>query len=445
MGISTLHPYYSMYTERWVNCRQTYEGEEAIKAAGVRYLPKLTGQTDDEYEAYKKRALFYSITSKTLSALVGMATDQLPEISYPDRLKSYFEDAAGVQFYELLGNIISELLLMGRIGVLVDRPVDGGKPYITVYPTEAIINWRQSDDGRLTMVVLKEGYLSDDVNDEYNVISKIRYRKLKIVDGKLQITLHTDIANSEDYAESAMYGIRNTGIDMDYIPFFCATPDGMNFNPVKPPMSDIVNINLSHYRTSADLEHGRHFTGLPTPYVTGADSSTKLHIGSTTAWLIPNEKSVVGFLEFTGQGLLSLEKALTEKQGQLASLSARLIDNSSRGSEAADTVRLRYLSETSSLRVIVRSAQAMVNAIYKCIANMEGLNPDTVNIGLNSNFLDSKMSAAELTAWVQAYLSRGISKEIFINALRVGRALPAPGEPIGVIPEPPEPNKTGGQ
>lgn len=436
MPIDSLHPRYKKYQESWVDCRDAFDGQLAVKAAGTRYLPKLSGQTNEEYNAYKKRALFYSITSKTLSALMGMAMDQPPSLEYPEKMKSYFDDGSGVQFWEAFSTTVQEILLTGRFGVLVDRPMDGGAPYPVLYPTESIINWRTSDNGQLTMVVLQETYVEPSGADPYVVEEKIRYRRLEIIDDLLQITVSLK-GTGKDYVDSAPTTIYNTGLQMDFIPFFCATPTGLSIEPVKPPMQDIVDINLSHYRSSADLEHGRHFTGLPTPYVIGAESQAKMHIGSTTAWVIPDASAKVGYLEFTGQGLMSLEKALAEKQSQLASLSARMIDNSTRGSEAAETVKLRYMSETASLKAIVRSAQAILSAVYTTIAFMEGLDKNGVKIKLGTDFLDTKLSANELTAWTNAYLGGSISKEIFVHALKTGRALPPPGEDMGIIPDPP--------
>lgn len=437
MSISTQHPRYQKYVRRWQSARDCFDGEEAIKEAGEIYLPKLKGQSNEEYEAYKGRAVFYSITAKTMSALTGMALDETPEVTYPPQMAEYFQDKSGRQFMEILFEAVTELLLMSRFGVLIDRPVSGGKPYITTYRTEDIINWYVSDDGQLEMVVLREYYMLRNADNRYMLEERIRYRKLEIVDGQLTIEVYEshDPSKSEFSMAAGPTTITNTGKAMDSIPFFCVTPYGLNMEPTKSAMSDIVGINLSHYRTSADLEHGRHFTGLPTPYIIGGDSEKKMYIGSTAAWVIPETGASVGYLEFTGQGLMSLENALKEKQSQLASLSARLIDNSSKGSEAAETVRLRYLSETSSLKTIVAAAQILMNAVFNAIAEMEGFGP--VNIKLNTDFLDSKLSAAEINAWTESYLKGVITKEIFVHNLKRGKALPPPGRPMGTIPDPP--------
>jgi hypothetical protein len=146
-------------------------------------------------------------------------------------------------------------------------------------------------------------------------------------------------------------------------------------------------------------------------------------VGSTTAWVLPDPNAKAMYLEFTGQGLQSLEKALTEKQSQLASMSARLLDNSRRGSESPDTVRLRYASETASLTMIVRATESALNRIYKDIAMFEGLDPKAVVIELNKEFLDSRMSSTQVVDLVESFIEGGISEETLVYNLRRGDVL----------------------
>ena len=439
MPITSTHPEYNHFVRDWQDCRTAYEGQRAVKDAGVRYLPRLRGQSPADYDAYKGRALFYSITSKTLSALTGMAMDQVPVIDHPSEMDYIFKDHSGMGFYKVFGPTILEVLLTGRFGAFVDRPANGGKPYITLYRTEDIINWEVSDDDVLQMVVLRERYVDRSSSDMFTQQIKVRYRHLYLEDGIVKVQVHESgnsvgLNNVYDQVGRPM-SIVNTGVPMTEIPFFCVTANGIGLDPCKSPVQDIVDINFSHYRSSADLEHGRHFTGLPTPWITGAESQAAMHIGSTKAWVIPDAGAKVGFLEFTGLGLQSLEKALAEKQAQLASLSARLIDNSSRGSEAEGTVRMRYASETSSLRQVVRSVEAFLNLVFNCVAKMEGY--EAVKVQLPTDFLGGRMTAAELKAWTDAYLGGAIPKEVFIHALRAGKSLPPPGEEMGKFPDPP--------
>lgn len=419
MPISSVHPSYKAMSDRWQMCRDAYAGSDAIKAGGDKYLPKLSGQSKDEYDAYKLRALFYGMTAKTISALVGMATARPPKLVYPPDMSTYFEEGRGLQFLELLGTTMSDILLMGRIGHFIDAPIGGGEPYVSIYPTESIINWDTDEQGNITFAVLMESVLKPKENDPYEYETVTQYRELSLTDGIYTVKVFND-KDEEVTAVQPMYG----GQYLDYIPFYIANPFGLNTEIVKPPSSDIVDINLSHYRSSADLEHGRHFTGLPTPVAIGVDAATVLRIGSMTAWNIPDANGDAKYLEFTGQGLRSLEKALSEKEAQLASLSARFIDNSARGSEAVDVVRMRFMSETASLAINARAAEALCQMSYRTISKFKRLRPETIEIELNTDFMSGKLTGAEIESLISSYLNGGLTLDTLIYNLRRGEIIP---------------------
>ena len=418
MPVNSLHPEYAAYQSKWTRCRDTFEGSDAVKERGVSYLPALTEQTAAEYDAYKTRAVFYSITSKTLESLVGIALQKEPVLVFPDRLQPYFKDNGGVEFFELLSKSFSEVMLMGRFGVLIDRAEgEGGLAVPVPYVCESILNWEIDSTGRFTFVVLHESILETTATDRFVKTYKNQYRVLELVDGFYQQTVYDD-----KLAITKTFNPTNSGVKMGFIPFYICTPAGINSAMAKPPLLDIADINLSHYRSSADLEHGRHFTGLPTPVAIGVDASSTLKVGSMTAWIIPNASGDAKYLEFTGEGLKSLEKALSEKQSQLASLSARLIDSSTRGSESPDTIKMRYASENANLVAISRAVEAFLNTVYNTIVFMESIT-GKVEIVLNKDFLDKTLTSKEVKEFIESYFEGGISKETLIFNLRKGGVL----------------------
>lgn len=417
MPIDSKHPRYKYRENQWSKCRDAFEGEDAIKAAGELYLPRLKGQDDDDYKSYKRRALFYSITSKSVSALVGMATSKMPKIEYPDSMKEYFNGSRIIQFSEVYSMVLSEVLLQSRCGILVDMQEDEkGTPLPAIYQAEDIINWRTDEMGELTLVVLRE--FVDEIIDDYEVATVYQYRELRLIDGEYVQLIHNA---KNEFVKTVTPTIR--GKTLDYIPFFVVNPVGTGFSDHKPLMLDIANINVSHYLSSADLEHGRHFTGLPTPVVIGADSDSALYIGSTKFLIIPDKGGDAKYLEFTGLGLQSLEKAMTEKQSLLASLSARLLDNSSRGSEAADAVKLRYMSETASLTTVVNSISIVLNLAYTLIAVINGEDVDSFKLTLDTDFMETVLSAPDMQALFDGFFKGAISKETLVFNLRKGRRL----------------------
>lgn len=186
---------------------------------------------------------------------------------------------------------------MGRQGILIDRTED--RAYLSGYTTEQITNWM--DD----TVILKETYVAHDLNDYYSMTYEVQYRELMIdEDGKYLVRIWREVQGWSVWNE--IYPTK-VGQSLDKIPFVALSGNELNLNPTQPPLMSLVDTNLSMYRTSADLEHGRHFTALPTPYVTGIDGDSELKIGSGSAWILPDSSSKAGYLEFTGQGLQALE------------------------------------------------------------------------------------------------------------------------------------------
>lgn len=414
------HQAYNEVCEAYSMVRDCFQGPLAIKKAGIKYLPQLSGQTDADYDNYKRRALFFPITGETVSSLIGFATSKEPTLKYPDIMKPYFMDDQGShQFPEMYVQFLQELLLMGRYINLIDAPVGGASlPKIVPYVAENLVNWLVDPmSGQLLWALLKEHIWVQDEHQQFQTNELCRYRFLQLVGGVYQVTvLDQDLKPT---GPAIIPTFRNK--PLNFIPLIVTGATGVHFDIDQPPMLNICTINISHYMNSADLEWGRHFTGLPTPVVKGVESNSVLRIGGTAAWVLPNPEADAKFLEFLGQGLGSLENAMKEKISLMATMSARLVDTSTKGSEAAETVRLRYASETASLKRIVLAANSGLNLIYSIISTIMGF--EQPSITLNKEILTVKLTAGELRELFTAYLNGSLSKESLIYNLRKNELL----------------------
>jgi hypothetical protein len=70
--LDTRHPDSAEMLASWEKCEDVREGQTAIHKAGEKYLPRLSGQADKDYNAYKRRAVFYGAMSRTVDAFSGM-------------------------------------------------------------------------------------------------------------------------------------------------------------------------------------------------------------------------------------------------------------------------------------------------------------------------------------------------------------------------------------
>jgi len=415
MGIESKHPLYIETENKWTRVRDSFLGSDKIKSQGEVYLPKLSSQDKEQYASYVMRAMYVNAIKNTVQGLVGAVMRIDPVINAPDRILELADDitGTGVSLNDFISNMLSEQLLMGRQGILIDRTED--RAYLSGYTTEQITNWM--DD----TVVLKETYVAHDLNDYYSMNYEVQYRELMIdEDGKYLVRIWRETTGWDVWNE--IYPTK-VGQSLDTIPFVAISGNELNLNPTQPPLLSLVDINLSLYITSADLEHGRHFTALPTAVVTGIDDTNELRIGSGSAWILPDASSKFGYLEYTGQGLQALDKAVEEKRSLMASLGASLLQTQKTGVESADTLRLRQNSEASVLVGAVLSVQEGIAKALSIMAEWEGVSGD-IEVSLNTDFSDSKISADDLTALMGAWQSGAISHETFLHNMKKGEVIP---------------------
>jgi hypothetical protein len=400
MGCEFKNPIYVENLALWKKCRDVMNGSEAVKAAGELYLPRLSDQTDPEYSAYKARATFYGATGRTVKGLSGTVLRKPPTIEYPDEGKEgIFKHLgeAGEDINLVIQQLLDEVCGVGRMGVMVDAPEgENADPYVIQYYAENIINWREEMirqpegvDGRkgpvrrLTLVVLQEQKMEPDPDDvEGYAVKKVETIRVLRLDSEglyeqelfekretLQDQRHPSGPKKTEWISVGVTQPKYKGGQrLDYIPFLFLNPTGVSAEVEKPPLLELVNMNISHYLSSADLEHGRHFTGLPTLYAAGFDpKETKMRVGSAKAWVTENVGAKAGYIEFGGQGLSTLENALKEKESKMAVLGARLLEEQQANPETATAVTLRQIGEKSILAVIAGVLSDVMTQIVRWI------------------------------------------------------------------------------
>ena len=70
--MNSLHEDYAAHLDEWGRARDVLAGEDAVKAAGDTYLPRLDSQTEEESLAYIQRASFFNGTARTADGYIGL-------------------------------------------------------------------------------------------------------------------------------------------------------------------------------------------------------------------------------------------------------------------------------------------------------------------------------------------------------------------------------------
>lgn len=437
----TQHPEYAKMTDKWKRCRDTVEGQDAVHEAGVLYLPKLKDQTEDDYASYKLRAQFFNAVWRTISALSGMVFRKPALVDAPPSVEPLLEDVtmAGVDIQTFAQQATIEVLTSGRVGILVDYPqqsMDGLsladaqalnlRPSMQQYPAETIINWKTDSIGNrsvLSLVVLTEDYSEQE--NEFKQKTETRYRVLDLFNGKYRVRIFRINTKKEDeQVGNDLFPLMN-GSPLDYIPFYFIGIDDTTPTMDEPPVIDLVDVNLAHYRLNADYAHGLHFTGLPTAVVSGytpENPGDKLYIGSSAAWVFPDPQARATFLEFTGQGLQAIETAIARLEQQMAILGARLLTSEKKATETAQTAQIHRAGESAILSAIAQTISTGLTKALNTFCAWAG-SPGDWSITLNRDFLPAGLDPQQLTALVNAWQQGAISFDVLFNNLQQGEII----------------------
>jgi Domain of unknown function (DUF4055) len=457
-NVQTEHPDVIALKRATQRCRDVVGGTDAVKSQNDLYLPRLSDQPEVDYQQYKDRAQFFNVTSRTVDGLQGLLFRKDPVVVVPNEddetWKAAEEDCDfnGRSTYDFVRDLAREVTTVGRAGTLIEWSESEARPYFARYSAEAIINWkvaRMNDKAQLTLLTLKERTSLRDKSDYFCHEADVQYRVYRLVTPQQEepideaggsqapvqkATVVCNVWTRPDKNSAYIKGDdiipARGGAPLEWIPFVFQNVNHIEPDLEKSPIQDLVDTNISHYQTSADLENGRHICGIPTPWAVAFDMKTdKLVLGANSAWVADDPQAKCGFLEFQGQGLKALEEAMKSKENHMASLGARMLDAAVRGdAEAYETVRLRASGEMAALqRISMSLSQGITAAVQwwwwwmdKSVKEPSDYPEDKLNIQINYDFVSSRLPAQELTALVQAFVAGAISHETLYAQLEAG-------------------------
>jgi hypothetical protein len=466
MPVNSTHPEYDLHKNKWQRARDVLAGEDNIKDAGIRYLPKIVGHSNEEYAFYQLRARFVNFTGRTLEGLHGMIFRKDPTIALPAELKKIQDDIDldGSSITEYAKDAVRQILSVGRGGTLVDWADDEQRPYFCFYKAEDIWNWacqRINSRTVVTLIVLKEfttdppppGYMIapvaqgdqiPDYNDPFESHATPQLRVLRLLAGDptpqnaapLKFTIELYRFLKKDGKGKGEWILTETivptraGQPLQIIPFVFHGSIDNDCCVDRVPLEDIMSVNLHHYRIDADLNHGLYFCGNPTPVACGFPPKTDLKIGPSVAWVTDQAQAHAEYLEFSGQGMKPITDELDRDQNIMAVLGARLLEQQKREVEAADTVRIRQGGEASTLMNTVNSCSESIEQALQIAfwwmtrtdqkpSDLDG----QVSFSLNTDFIATPIDAQLLTALMQLYQAGGIDLDSLVWNLKQGEVM----------------------
>ena len=433
MPIDSQNPTYTDSLSKWTLVRKCVSGAKAVRQEGINFLPDPEPKELDKnkrYNPYKARAQFVNVTARTRNAMVGMAFRRPPEVELTGI--EYIEDNAtgsGTGLEQLGKVVVGDLLEVGRIGLLADYPESepnlskeqitslGFTASIKVYTAETIINWKTSVIGGqnvLSLVVLLEEYNLD--ADEFDQDTAKQYRKLCLVDGVYTVEVYRDDVIYQSFQPRA------NGKLLDRIPFIIAGSYSNDPAVDDAALYDIAEINIGHYRNSADYEEGIFLHGQPMLHIdVGTTSAIEFETLNPNGIEVGSRRGIAT----TGGGSAQLlqaasngaaHEAMVQKEEQMVSIGARMIESGGQA-ETAEAARIKHAGDNSVLTNIVQNASNAIETALEWVSLFMGVTVEPV-FQINDDFYDKGIDAQIMMAKIQLFDRGVIAKTDLRDGLR---------------------------
>jgi len=446
--------------ERWSVVRDVVSGDNALR--GDTYLPMLNSvdtsvENVSRNKAYRSRAVWYPATQFTLEGLVGLAFHRDPVTELPTELEYLLEDCdgLGVSLYQQSQAVLSNNLAVGRHGLFVDWSEALGHPVVKAYHAESIINWRyQIVDGKatLSMVVLEEE--AEEEDGEWGIILVKQWREIKLNDaGNVEVRLWREdtgvtktkrlvslgvVQNAATGEEAQIEAVelRSRGAVLTEIPFAFIGSNNNDAGIDPAPLYGLAQLNLAHFRNSADYEDSVFFCGQVQPWISGLTeqwrdfmqnpyvldatgerryTGQKMYIGSRSPLLLP-QGAAFGMAQAQPNSLA--KEAMEHKEAQMVAVGARMIEATKVNKTATGENNDREATTSVLSLCVVNVSEAYQRVIGYCARYLDMKETDYADaFKIQQDFVQLQANPqlmAELTkSWQSGLLAKNDVRDFF--------------------------------
>ena len=401
----------------WILIEDLLSGTYGMRKKHRRYLPQEPRELDESYDNRLARSVCPPYYQRLERMLAGMLTRK------PVRL----DDTADVireQLFDvnLLGDDLNvwtyetarKMIRYGHVGVLVDAPADGGRPYWVCYTPREILGWRtETQDGQqvLTQLRLMEYVTKEDGEYGEKTVEQIRV----LTPGEYK--LH----QKQDNGEFELVDEGTTSISE--IPFSVAYSGRVGYMESRPPLEDIAELNLKAYQIQSDLDNQLHISAVPMLAFYGFPSSAEeVSAGPGEAIAFPAEGRAE-YIEPAGRSFDYQFKRLEQLAAQINELGLSAVLGQKLSAETAEAKRIDRSQGDSTMMVIAQNMQDMIDNCLQFHAQFLGGATAPGSCLVNRDFLGSRLEPQDVQSLLQLYTAGTITQETLLQNLADGEVL----------------------
>jgi hypothetical protein len=431
-SVDTRHEEYSLELDTW----RKIEHITRIRFV-ENYLVALNPQDTSEdnrvrNEQYKKRAVFYAIAAATVSGLVGTLFRRDPILQVPDELAYMARncDGANTSIYQQSQSLADDIIRKSRAGLYVSFPATDGMvsradliegrvvSTITRFEPEQIINWRVetvNNQRKIRFVVIEE--LREKLN-RYTV-DRYRYlRELYLDEEGIYRERHWSDENQSLQVVAEYTPTDADGNTWEIIPFIFVGAVNNDEKIDRAVMLPLVELNIGHYRNSADWEDNVWYVGQSQPYMTNLTEhhlelmrENNMYVGSRQLLGVP-DGGTFGFASAPANPLV--RQAMLDKVDMMVQLGARLIQPGTAPRTATEAAGMLQAQHSVLSLIAANISEAYTQCLQwaaRYIGVAEGEGMENIDYHVHQDFVEPETNPQELQqmmmGWVQGSVPLG--------------------------------------
>lgn len=411
-------------------------GTETMRAAGEELLPPHEAESEDRYRERLAVTTLLNMAELTLDGLVGKVFSKplVIEEETTEQMAQWMKDV------DLQGNNIqvfarewfSDGLAKGLSSVFIDfpRPIpelqedgtakersladdlrDSLRPCMKIIPPESIIFARaERINGRETLLEIR---ISETVIRMNGFAEELIPQIRQILPGEIRLYRQSEI-EKDPSGEPKWILFQVIPYDLKVIPLvtFYANRKGLMIS--RPPLIDLVDLNITHWQSSSDQRSILTVARFPILAVSGgSDDDNKIRIGPYKSLWCPDPQGKWYYVEHDGAAIEAGRNDLLDLENQMMAYGAQFLRKRP-GNETATARALDSAESTTPLQDIALRFQDALNQTIQLMAEWVKVEePGGVKVNTEFTSTDPDSDAAKFL--IELRKGRDISRAKLIE------------------------------
>ncbi|MRW82897.1 DUF4055 domain-containing protein [Pseudoduganella sp. FT26W] len=311
-------------------------GTDAMRAAGVKYLPQWPGEDDKAHATRLAVATLFPAYQRTIEVL-GAKPFSKPVTfgkDVPAKIQTLCEDVdrQGRNLHAFLAEVGQEALGYGFSGILVDYPATkdkdgnplyvtkadedsaGVRPYFVQIHPRCILGWL-SDKSGLTQLRLLESVEVPDGEFDVKCIEQVRVLRR----GAWETWRKVEGKGNDDWAphESGVTTLKG-------IPFVPVYGNRLGFMMARPALLELAHANVEHWQSKSDQQNILHVARVPILFAKMLGESS-ITVGAGAAVKSEDPNGDLKFVEHTGAAIEAGRMSILDLEDRMRQAGAELL------------------------------------------------------------------------------------------------------------------------